>query len=79
VDFHAALNKRLKDLFGMRGGGKGGSKNDWRVFMSKTPGAQKQALDAVLDAARKTDMKHGTEITKAVWESIIRGEFTVFP
>ena len=79
VDFHGALNKRLMDLFGMRGGGRGGGAADWAVEMANTPGMQKEALDAVLDAARSVDATHGTNLTSAVWENIVNGNFKVYP
>jgi hypothetical protein len=47
--------------------------------MAGTPGMQRKALDVVLDAARQTDMKHGTKIIQAVWKSIMEGSFKVHP
>lgn len=44
VDFHNALNKSLKDLFGMRGGGKGGGAVDWATMMQNNPDAQEEGF-----------------------------------
>ena len=63
----------------MRGGGKGGGAVDWDRMMRRTPGAQRSALDAVLDAAREVDLKHGTSLTSKVWENIVNGKFKVYP
>lgn len=79
VDFHNTLNDSLRKLFGMRGGGKGGGKSDWDDMMRNNPGAQKKALDAVLDAAKKTDKTHGASIFDAVIENITKGNYEVIP
>ncbi|EPE4534910.1 hypothetical protein ACT7V1_001926 [Salmonella enterica subsp. enterica] len=63
----------------MRGGGKGGGKSDWDDMMRNNPGAQKKALDAVLDAAKKTDKTHGASIFDAVIENITKGNYEVIP
>ncbi len=69
VEFHNQLNSSLKDLFGMRGSGPGGGAADWQQFMTRNPGAQRQALDAVLNSARSVDAKYGTQLTSAVWDN----------
>lgn len=79
VVFHNSLNNRLKELFGMRGGRCGGGTRDWEGMMQNNPGPQRQALDAVLDVARQTDLKYGTNITSPVWENIINGRFRLYP
>ncbi|EGX6615200.1 hypothetical protein JE592_001246, partial [Salmonella enterica] len=79
VDFHNTLNNSLKKLFGMRGGGKGGGRIDWEDMMSRTPGAQQKALDAVLDAAKKTDATHGTSIFDAVIDNMTKGNYKKIP
>ncbi|MBC3995479.1 RHS repeat-associated core domain-containing protein [Morganella morganii] len=79
VDFHNTLNQSLKEIFGMRGGEKGGGTVDWARMMQNNPGAQRKALDAVLDAARKTDYTHGTNIVGAILDNIANGRFKVYP
>nr|WP_228937248.1 hypothetical protein [Escherichia marmotae] len=79
VDFHNALNESLKKLFGMRGGGKGGGTRDWEKMMQRTPGAQQRALDAALDAARKTDATHGTSIFDAIIDNMNKGNYKKIP
>lgn len=63
----------------MRGGGKGGGAADWDDMMRSSLGAQQKALDAVLDAAQKTDKKHGTSIFDAVIENMKDGNFEKIP
>lgn len=63
----------------MRGGGPGGGTADWAAAMRSSPGMQRQALDATLDAARTVDAKYGTQLTSAVWDNIVNGRFQVYP
>jgi hypothetical protein len=38
-------------------------------------GAQRQALDAILEASREIDRRHGTRLTQQVWENIVGRQF----
>lgn len=38
--------------------------------MERDPSVQEKALNAVVEAARKTDVKHGTNIAEKVLENI---------
>lgn len=40
--------------------------------MASNPGSQRKAFDAVLDAAREIDFKHGTDITSKFWQISIK-------
>ena len=50
-----------------------------RRYMASNPGSQRKAFDAVLDAAREIDFKHGTDITSKFWQNIYKGNFKVHP
>ena len=45
-----------------------GSTALWDRYMASNPGSQRKAFDAVLDAAREIDFKHGTDITSKFWQ-----------
>lgn len=47
--------------------------------MASNPGSQRKAFDAMLDAAREIDFKHGTDITSKFWQNIYKGNFKVHP
>ena len=79
-ELHAELRANLKEAgIPLNVGGKGGSAADWTRYMNANPGAQRKAFDAVLDASRTIDLKHGTSITQDVWRNIIENKFTAFP
>jgi hypothetical protein len=79
-EFHSLLKQKLKQAgIPLNVGGRGGSARDWAMYMNANPGAQKAALNAVLDASRAIDKKYGTTITQKVWENIIAANFTAFP
>lgn len=40
-----------------------GSAALWDRYMASNPSSQRKAFDAVLDAAREIDFKHGTDTT----------------
>lgn len=46
--------------------------------MKKNPNAQREAFDAVLEASRAIDVKHGTNITQDFWQNIMSGQFDSF-
>lgn len=56
-----------------------GSAALWDRYMASNPGSQRKAFDAVLDAAREIDFKHGTDITSKFWQNIYKGNFKVHP
>lgn len=56
-----------------------GSAALWDRYMASNPGSQRKAFDAVLDAAREIDFKHGTDITSKFWRNIYKGSFKVHP
>jgi hypothetical protein len=60
-------------------GGVKGSTKAWAWHMSRNPGAQRRAFDAVLSTSRQMDRAHGTNITQDVWRNIIEGRFKVRP
>jgi hypothetical protein len=53
----------------------GQSTETWKMFMRDTPGAQRSAFDAVLEASRAIDQKYGTNVVQSVWEMILKGRF----
>jgi hypothetical protein len=81
---HTAFHGLLRDKLRAAGiplniGGRGGSAADWAAYMQANPGAQRTILDAVLDASREIDVKHGTDITQGVWLNIIQSNFAQYP
>ena len=49
-----------------------GSAALWDRYMASNPGSQRKAFDAVLDADREIDFKHGTDITSKFWQISIK-------
>ena len=47
--------------------------------MLRNPGTQRVAFDAVLDASRVIDARHGTRIVEAFWREVTAGRFTPYP
>ncbi len=47
--------------------------------MRANPGMQRQAFDAVMEASRAIDVKHGTSIMRDVWANIMGGKFIPYP
>ena len=79
-EFHSLLNQKLKQHgLPLPDRGPKGSAALWDRYMASNPGSQRKAFDAVLDAAREIDFKHGTDITSKFWENIINGSFKVHP
>jgi hypothetical protein len=79
-DFHSLLRENLKNAgIPLNVGGRGGSAADWARYMTADPDAQKKAFDAVLEASRAIDVKHGTNIVQDVWRNLIGGNFTPYP
>lgn len=79
-ELHSVLRQNLKDAgIPLNVGGRGGSAADWARYMNANPGAQRTALDAVLDASRAVDARNGTSITQDVWRNIMSDRFTPFP
>lgn len=81
---HRELHRLLRENLRAAGitlniGGRGGSRLDWARYMAANPGAQRQAMDAVLDASRTIDFRHGTNVTQAVWSNILNGLFATYP
>ncbi|MDD3471101.1 MAG: polymorphic toxin-type HINT domain-containing protein, partial [Thermoguttaceae bacterium] len=74
--YHSLLSAALQRKLGLPGNA---SKEAWRELMESTAGAQKQALDTLLDVSRKFDAEHGTEFTQQVWRQIMQKGFEVFP
>jgi hypothetical protein len=84
TNVHTAFHRMLATSLKAKGiplnvGGKGGSAADWARYFNANPGAQAKALDAVLEASRATDASFGTQITSAVWENLMHGNFTPYP
>ncbi len=78
--FHKMLAQALKQAgFPLSVGGRGGSIADWAAHFAGNPGSQAKALNVLLDVSRQADMKFGTNITSAVWENIVKGNFVVHP
>jgi hypothetical protein len=79
-EFHDLLRQGLKDAgFKLPIGGKAGSTKKWLRYFEENPGAQRKAIDAMLDASRSIDAKHGTHITQDLWKNIIEGRFDAIP
>lgn len=74
-ELHRDLASTLRNAGMPRVGGSGGSRLDWQRYMRANPGAQRQALDALLDVSRQIDMKHGTRVTSDLWDNIVNGRF----
>lgn len=56
-----------------------GSAALWDRYMASNPRSQRKAFDAVLDAAREIDFKHGTDTTSKFRQNIYKGNFKVHP
>ena len=79
-EYHSLLNKKLKQNgLPLPDRGPKGSAALWDRYMASNPGSQRKAFDAVLDAAREIDFKHGTDITSKFWQNIYKGNFKVHP
>ena len=79
-EFHASLRQELRAKgLNLRIGGPEGSRDDWAVYLGKDATMQGKAFDAVLQASRAMDAKHGTSITEWVWKNLIGEKFFVFP
>ena len=59
--------------------GRKGSALKWDGNMSSNLGAQKKAFDAVLDASREIDFRHGTDIVNKFWKNIMENNFKMHP
>ncbi len=60
-------------------GGTTGSTKHWAEFFTNNPDTQGKALDAVLEASRVMDAKHGTTLTQWVWKNLMGGKITFLP
>ena len=79
-EYYSLLNKKLKQNgLPLPDRGPKGSAALWDRYMASNPGSQRKAFDAVLDAAREIDFKHGTDITSKFWQNIYKGNFKVHP
>jgi hypothetical protein len=79
-EFHSLLRANLKESgIPLNVGGRGGGAADWVRYFNANPGAQRAALDMVLDTARTIDYQRGTRLTHDVWQNILGGNFTIFP
>ncbi len=78
-EFHVDLMAALKDSGLPRVGGRGGSTVDWARYMNQSPGAQRDAFDALLGTARQYDQRYGTTMTQDIWYNIMEGNFTPYP
>jgi len=75
-DFHRRLRQSLRENgLSLNVGGIGGGGKDWAKSFRDNPENIRKAMDAVLDASRATDMKHGTSITQDVWNNVMHGNF----
>lgn len=79
-EYHSLLRQELrKQGLPLNVGGKGGGTPQWFQHFQQNAGAQQKALDAVLDAARRLDVKHGTDVVGTFWRNITAGNFTPTP
>ena len=77
-EFHGELRTELRQRgLDLPIGGKTGSTKAWaRYFAESGPDAQAKALEAVLAASAKIDLKHeGVQLTEIVWLNILGGKF----
>jgi RHS repeat-associated protein len=80
TEFHQLLGQDLKNAgIPLNVGGRGGSAADWARYMRVNSGAQRTAIDSVLNTSRAIDTKYGTQITQDVWKNIVDGNFTPYP
>jgi hypothetical protein len=79
-EFHAELRRELRaGGFNLPIGTKAGSTEKWLQHFEDNPGAQGRAFDAVLNASRAIDSKHGTEIASSVWKNLVGSNLKFFP
>jgi hypothetical protein len=72
------LRERWRQLGFPPEGGVTGSRRAWRDFMQNNPGAQREALDELLDVTRQIDRQHGTNLLSDLWQNLMNGEFNVY-
>jgi hypothetical protein len=75
---HSMLRERWRQLGFPPEGGVTGSRRAWRDFMQNNPGAQREALDELLDVTRQIDRQHGTNLLSDLWQNLMNGEFNVY-
>jgi RHS repeat-associated protein len=78
-EFHSVLRQMLRDRGLPHVGGASGSGRVWEQLMMRNRGTQRIAFDAVLEASRLIDARHGTSITQAFWREVMAGRFTPHP
>jgi hypothetical protein len=77
-ELHAMINMELKARgFGAENGSVNlnASREEWIDEFRRNPAMQKDALQAVLDASKAFDSKHGTSVARTVWNSLWEGQF----
>ena len=77
-EFHSLLSEGLSKRDLLPRGSQSGSTMKWIEHMAEHPNAQREAFDAVLEASRAIDVKHGTNITQDFWQNIMNGQFKSF-
>jgi VCBS repeat-containing protein len=75
--FHIELDQTLRRR-GFPLSGLNGSAEDWADHFRRYPGSQREAFDALLEAARHVDYKLGTSVTSAIWDNLLAGNFDWF-
>ena len=75
---HSMLRERWRQLGFPPEGGVTGSRDAWRSFMENNSGAQRQALDELLDVTRQIDRQHGTNLLSGLWQNLINGQFNMY-
>ena len=75
VEYHQLLSDglRRRGLPGM--GGTRGSTEAWEILFRTNPSDQSNAFDAVLEASRAIDAKHGTRIVQDFWTNLMNGDY----
>jgi RHS repeat-associated protein len=80
AEFHSLLRQNLREAgLPLNVGGRGGSAADWAQYFRQHSGAQRSALDAVLNTSREIDYRRGTQITRDVWRNLLEGKFNALP
>lgn len=74
-EYHRLLSEELRARGLPPMGGLTGSTAVWKQRMKDRAGMQNEAFSAVLDAARGTDAKYGTNIVQDIWRNVMNGQF----
>lgn len=76
--FHGMMRETWRRIGFPPEGGRTGSREAWDYFMRANPNAQRQALDELLNNARKFDYENGTNLVSHIWDNIVNGRFTAY-